>query len=332
MNRRITALSLAALLLAGAFLPRALRADTADKPEHFIYGINSTGDGVVINGLRDKNFYGAVNIPAEIEGFPVIGIGVRAFEGVEFESINIPGSVLAIGPQAFRRTNFVSFTVPDSVLLLGDGVFARCEWLETVTLPKNIKSLPAQLFYGCTSLAAFTVPDSITEMGKGVFANCTALASVRLSRNLAIIPSETFTGCTALTTISIPASVTEIRENAFKNTGLTALTIPGTVQSIGDGAFSGSALATLVVAEGTAEIRAEAFASCKKLREVTLPRSIRTIGQEAFAHCTELTTLRMIIHPVSYYNNITGWEPFRNCPKLDLESQSILQKTGYGRR
>ena len=103
--------------------------------------------------------------------------------------------------------------------------------------------------------------------------------------------------------IIIPDSVTSIGDNAFAwCTGLTSVTIPNSVTSIGDEAFSGcSGLTSLKVEDGNPKYDSRnncnaiiesstntLIAGCKT---TTIPSSVTSIGEKAFAHCTDLTSI-----------------------------------------
>ena len=90
-----------------------------------------------------------VVIPAKLNGFPVVGIGVAAFYGAGYgafcsgcggqpmEEVKIPSSVKSIGDCAFARcSNLSSIVVPASVTAIGACAFKDCRSLKKVTLPK----------------------------------------------------------------------------------------------------------------------------------------------------------------------------------------------------
>ncbi|MCH5157426.1 MAG: leucine-rich repeat protein [Clostridiales bacterium] len=53
-----------------------------------------------------------------------------------------------------------------------------------------------------------------------------------------------------------------------------------------------SAKCSIVVSEGIAAIDDNAFSACSNLVDLSLPESLRSIGNGAFHHCTQLTTIR----------------------------------------
>ena len=92
-----------------------------------------------------------VEIPAQIDGVPVIGIDSEAFK---------------------LCTKLTSVTIPDSVTSIGKGAFSCCIALTSVTIPNGVTSIEDYLFLECTDLKSVTIPDSVTSIGKGVFTEC----------------------------------------------------------------------------------------------------------------------------------------------------------------
>lgn len=87
-------------------------------------------DGVRITGYRGRENY--VNIPEELEGLPVIGIGKKCFVG---------------------NKQIKEVTVPKQVTFMEDWAFANCNQLERVELPGREMEFGKGVFQGCTSLA-----------------------------------------------------------------------------------------------------------------------------------------------------------------------------------
>jgi hypothetical protein len=115
-------------------------------------------------------------------------------------------------------TNFprlVSVVFPDSVTEIGgNNLFNGCGWLENITLPKNLKEIPANFARDCKSLTTIKWPENLEIIGNNAFKEA------------------------AFTTLVIPKGVKEIRNHAFtENSSLKSLTIPDSVEYIGLGAF-----------------------------------------------------------------------------------------------
>lgn len=148
--------------------------------------------------------------------------------------------------------------------ILTEGACQGNTAVEEVILPATIHDIPAHCFDGCIALKKITVPTSVTAIGEQAFRGCSSLQEIRLSEGLKQIGTHAFEGCASL----------------------TKLIIPGTVTQVGDEVFAGcTELTELVLSEGITRGYKKilnGFPRTVKLK-VTLPGSIRRIGQDAFS-------------------------------------------------
>ena len=258
-------------------------------------------NGSTITGFSSlgRNYgYTTLEIPNEINGVSVTGIGSSAFYGCSsLTSITIPDSVTTIGEYAFGHcSSLTSITIPDSVTTIGKYVFSGCSSLTSVTFGENSKltTIGKCVFSGCSSLTSITIPDSVTTIGEYAFEHCSNLTSVTFGENskLTTVGEDAFYDCSSLTSITIPSSVTTIGSSAFSGCSkLTSITIPASVTTIDSNAFS----------------------RCSSLTSITIPSSVTTIGNWAFDNCTSLTS-------VTFGENskltTVGYEAFYGCSSL----------------
>ncbi|MFA5561486.1 MAG: leucine-rich repeat protein [Eubacteriales bacterium] len=197
-----------------------------------------TEDACVITGLTERGAtQTTLDIPAEIEGLPVVNIVGFAFEGCRgITSVTIPDSVTFIGPGVFAGcSGITSATIPDSVAFIGAGVFAGCSGLTTLTLPfVGATPLPEEAssstllgyLFGADSYAGGVettqwysyykgatgyIPaalERVTVTGgqilSGAFSNCSSLTTVTIGEGVTAIGEWAFAGCSALTTLTLP--------------------------------------------------------------------------------------------------------------------------------
>ena len=254
-----------------------------------------TGEGTVLS------------VPETLEGRTVSAIGPRAFEtGKTLTRIEIPGSVETLDSAAFSglesleyigvskenehfcEKDGVLFNVSGKILLafpagrggayqvpagvneIGDHAFAGSS-LETVDL-NGVKTLGSGAFQGA-ALKELVLPDSVTRVWSDAFRDCVELTSVTLGSGLKSTPAGMFAGCSALKTLEIPAGIRTLGEETF--------------------AFAG--LETVTFAEGTQLTRMgeKAFYGCR-LRQITIPASVKEIGNGAFGGCGTLETIELV--------------------------------------
>ena len=326
-----------------------------------------------VTSIGDYVFENCTGLTSVTIGNSVPSIGNWAFSGCSgLTSVTIPNSVISIGSWAFSGcSGLTSVTIPNSVISIGDYVFDGCTGLTSITIPNSVTSIGSNAFYNCSGLTSVTIPNSVISIGDHVFENCTGLTSVTIGYSVTSIGSKAFSGCSGLTSVTIPNSVTSIRWKAFENcSGLTSVTIPNSVTGIGDSAFSGCTGLTSVtipnsvisigdyvfenctgltsvnvdasnpnyssidgvlfnkdrtelilypaekkgaysIPNSVISIKNKAFANCTGLTSVTIPNSVTSIGDSAFSGCTGLTS-------VTIGNSVTsiGNSAFYGCTGL----------------
>jgi len=258
----------------------------------FSYQINSGGTVTI---TRYYGNGGSVEIPSEIDGKTVTGIGEHAFQScTSLTSATIPNTVTSIGNGAFYDcSKLTGVTIPNSVTSIGDYAFSSCTSLTSVTIPNSVTSIGDYTFINCTSLNSVTIGNSVTAIGNHAFNNCISLASITIPNNVTSIGDYAFSWCTSLTSVIIPDNVISVGEWVFNHcTGLTSITIGNSVTGIGNHAFSMcNSLISLTIGSGVTSIGEWAFWECTSLTSVTIPNKVTSIGERAFSVCINLTSV-----------------------------------------
>ena len=120
----------------------------------------------------------------------------------------------------------------------------------------------------------------------------------------------------AVTRVQIPNSVTMIGEAAFADAvELTDITLPLGLKAISRYMLAGTAVTNVVLPEGLTDIGAGAFEDCDQLHTVFLPYTLQTIGERAFAYCSNLAELYSdaAVPPLTL-----GDDAFEGCDGIDV--------------
>ena len=277
-----------------------------------------------------------ITIPNSVES-----IGEDAFSGcTALTQVTIPNSVTSIGEDAFSGcTALTQVTIPNSVTSIRDHTFSGCTALSQITIPNSVTSIGNRTFYN-SGLTQVTIPNSVTRIAFEAFSGCTALTQVTISNSVTSIEGFVFQGCTALSQITIPNGVTRIDAHAFRNcTALSQVTISNSVESIHDSAFDGCTMLSQVTWNAiNCNINFPIFRDCpidkftfgdqvehipaylcidmSNLREITIPNSVTSIGDNAFYGCKALS--QIIWNAVNLPDFTRDNRPFADCPVTDF--------------
>ena len=196
-----------------------------------------------------------------------------------------------------------------SVTSIEHSAFYNCSGLTSVVIPNSVTSIGERAFRGCTGLTSIEIPNSVTSIGSEAFYNCTGLTSITIPNSVTSIGSEAFYNCTGLTSITIPNSVTSIGNNAFWGCiGLKEVHISD-LESWCNISFDGSTanplscaknlylnnelITELTIPKSVTSIGESAFFGCSGLTSITIPNSVTSIGSQAFEHCSGLTSIEI---------------------------------------
>ena len=234
------------------------------------------------------------------------GYLVTNCEGLEIGAGSAGTQIEELPPADPNFVDPMTITVPDGVKVVGEQVFGKLgNKVTTVILPDSVTSISTEAFQGCKNLGEITIPETIQEVGDNAFAGTPWLTEQLKDSPLLILNGILIDGTAAKGDVEIPEGVTRILGSSFKlNKNITSLTFAESVTDIAD---------------SVTDIGDSAFYGCEKLESVKLPKSLKTIGESAFAG-TAITELTI---PESVEK--IGAEAFINCKSLPVAT--VLGKT-----
>ena len=244
----------------------------------------------------------------------------------------------SIGSNAFWGSEhlypkFKEIKIPDSVETIGNGAFRHCQNLERITLPSALQTLSNGTFYGCAALSEVTFPASLKTIEKSAFGYCRNLSEVELPASLTTIQSYVFNGCSALKTVFYDGSLAQWNHITANNDAdndadkdVLGYSCPSLVTgdytaqfiSVKDDPFAYPPPKTVTITKYTGtestvilpstisswpvtKIGEDALKDHTTITSVTIPASVTEIGSNAFAGCTNLTS----VHYAGDWSNLT---------------------------
>lgn len=313
-----------------------------DGYDDTFYYRNVEDGKIEVAGLVDKELT-IIDIPEEIDGKQVTGIGWLAFSYEDVTEININhDNVDYIDFAAFYNcTQLEKVNNTQNVQKIGYAAFMNCDGLIKLSLP-SVTDIDAYAFRNCENLAELNDISDLNSIGKGAFRNCKALGSliVEDASDITIINDSTFQNCESLTQTNVYYNATHIGAKAFKGcSGLTEIVINDEADFIGSAAFedcsslesltvpfvgkkrgkykafsycmdNNSSLRTLRISAG-GELKKKAFMGLYSLEYIVIDGDITSISNNAFEGCTRLKEVRLSDSIVSI-----GDYAFKNCEQL----------------
>lgn len=115
-------------------------AGAGESDTEMIFTYRVENGKAIVTGYEGRS--NLVTVPTTLDGYPVIAIGERAFEGQNLAAVTLPDGLEAVGWFAFYGcTGLMDVTIPPSVTSIGYAVFDGCE---RVTIIGRAESYAAQ--------------------------------------------------------------------------------------------------------------------------------------------------------------------------------------------
>jgi len=145
-RHKITAFVSALFLLCSAVPTMGVfGADATEEKSLGVLKYQPENGGITIT--KCETAVETVEIPAEIDGLPVLKIGSTAFYNSKATSITIPEGVTEISTGAFwHAKNLTDIVLPSTLTTIESNAFNDCQSLENIQFPKKLNHIGANAF------------------------------------------------------------------------------------------------------------------------------------------------------------------------------------------
>ena len=168
-----------------------------------------------VREIREYAFRGCTGLTSIVIPASVTKIDKYAFEGSRLTKIVVEegnptydsrNDCNAIIETAENRLmlGFANSTIPDTVIEIGKQAFYERKGLTDIIIPKSVKTIEGDAFWGCTDLKSVSILGPVKKLEE-TFSRCSALETVTLGVGIKTIKENAFNFCTSLKTIYVPA-------------------------------------------------------------------------------------------------------------------------------
>lgn len=248
---------------------------------------------------------------ADLGGVQIFG--ESSFQDTALEEIGLDAAV-DIGNRAFYECAALSeVTFGEGLESIGVCAFTRCTALERVAI-KGKTTIDKQVFYGCTALEQLVLGEE-TTLGSGAFYGCTALSDITFGPVLHVEPGEynvytNFYNIAKEVQIHFNGTIEQwcaldgnvfrgglMRNEKYYNRGASKLdTNVQRTLYINNKKLEGA----LTFPADVETVPAFAFLGLRSVTSLTIPKSLKSIGEGAFEQVSAVDTL-----PVIYQGSLT---------------------------
>ena len=179
------------------------------------------------------------------------------------------------------------FHIPEGVTTFSGYALDDCEYLEEISFPNSVKTIPYYTVSECPNLKYISISAGTTEIESKAFVYLTSLLEISVATDNPAYQSIDGT---------LYTKDGRILMKYAGGKGNTTFTVPDSVVTIQASAFAySSALEKVIIPDSVTDIESNAFYYCEKLTDIQISTNITHIDSSSFAY-------------TGYYNDESNWE------------------------
>ena len=263
------------------------KAASTIQSGNFSYTLDTKNNATISVPYSKKNLTGHIEIPSEIDGYPVVKI--NDFRSCKFSSVTIPATIQSIEDKAFYdcvNLTKVYYNAAECADFKASSPFYRCTILSEIIFGSSVKVIPKYFLYCGDStnlpIKKLVIPNNVKSIHDDAFRKLYKLETVEIGKGLNEIGDRVFYECSSLVSFDVDL----LNPNAF-NDKFGALYCNNELIQFP----AKSPVTDYVMPIGITNIRISAAESCDNLVRVKISDDVRTISERAFYDCTNLETL-----------------------------------------
>lgn len=259
------------------------------------------------------------------------------YDPSKFKTVTLGSNITEIGDHAFEGlTGVTRFSMPRNIKTIGAAAFKGCSAATTMGMStsgaKSLTTVGDSAFYGCSVLSTLSLNEKVEQLGLHVFAACPKLT---LTWNTDKVPESYFWTAeegykqplNEVKRISFGSKCTIIPKGfMYENTDIASMGSFGYVATVGDYAFyncpliTSTSTKTLSISSRVKTVGKYAFAGNKVVKTLTLYSNLESVSEGAFSGFDNLKVLNTQSEdPAKLYANM----PFGKA-ETDAEYGAVL--------
>ncbi|MCQ2820576.1 MAG: leucine-rich repeat domain-containing protein [archaeon] len=199
--------------------------------------------------LQYDGFESVLNIPSEIDGYTVIGLGedsIRigpSYTGVDITSITLPDTLESIGDSSFNSMKIISkIKIPSKVSKIGNFVFTNMKDLKEIeVVPENpyYASVDGILYDKNLKNITFYPSGKVGEINEGNLNDASNYTSYTAPDSLTTVGYYSFYYTSKIQKVILPKGVNSIEEGAFGDSVIKEIYFSGPPPAFSQFCFHG---------------------------------------------------------------------------------------------